>query len=57
MQVKLIQHTPDPEVTIAAAARLCYAPISAAEIVEKMSPKQVERMLRMLFASSHLSAF
>ena len=36
MQVELLNHTPDPERAIATAARLCYAPVGAAELMETM---------------------
>lgn len=32
MHVELLYHTPDPERAIATAARLCYAPVGAAEL-------------------------
>ena len=31
MDVKLISFTPDPERTVAAAARMCYSPVGAKE--------------------------
>ena len=37
MDVRLLYHTPDPERAVAAAARLCYAPVGAAELLETMS--------------------
>mgnify|MGYP000387016922 CR=1 FL=1 len=37
MHVELLYHTPDPERAIATAARLCYAPVGAAELMETMS--------------------
>ena len=36
MQVELLYHTPDTERAIATAARLCYAPVGAAELMEAM---------------------
>ena len=36
MQVELLYHTPDPERAIATAARLCYAPVGASELMETM---------------------
>lgn len=55
MQVQLIQHTPDPERTVAAAARLCYAPIGAMRILAELSPTQVERLLRQVIQAGHHS--
>ena len=39
MQVELLYHTPDPERAIATAARLCYAPVGASELMETMPPE------------------
>jgi thymidylate synthase (FAD) len=54
--VKLLSHTPDPERAIAAAARLCYAPVGAAELMETMSDEAVEKVLRIIITSGHTSA-
>ncbi|MFZ3062873.1 MAG: FAD-dependent thymidylate synthase [Actinomycetota bacterium] len=56
MKVELLEHTPDPERTIAAAARLCYAPIGADELFEKMSDKEVTKLIGFLIGAGHLSA-
>ena len=37
MMVKLVRHTPEPERTVAMSARLCYSPIGAAQLEEKIS--------------------
>ena len=55
MQVKLLYHTPDPERAVATAARLCYAPVGAAELMETMSDEQVRKVLSTVLASGHLS--
>lgn len=55
MQVQLIQYTPDPERTAAAAARLCYAPIDATRILDELSPARVNRLLRQILKSGHHS--
>ncbi len=39
-KVTLITHTPDPEMTIASAARLCYSPATIAQVQEKLTPKR-----------------
>lgn len=49
-------HTTDPERAIASAARLCYAPVGAAELLETMSPEAVRRVLKTVITSGHLSA-
>lgn len=56
MKVKLIQHTPDPERAVAAAGRLCYAPIGAEEIFDDMSDVEIKRLIRILIKSGHHSA-
>ena len=55
MDVKLISFTPDPERTVAAAARMCYSPVGAKRILEDFSDKEVEDFLRKLVAMGHMS--
>ena len=55
MKVALLHHTPDPERTVALAARLCYSPIGAEELAETMSEQQVNRLLRKVLELGHLS--
>jgi thymidylate synthase (FAD) len=56
VDVRLLNHTPDPERAIAAAARLCYAPVGAAELLEQMSDEAVKRVLKTIITSGHTSA-
>jgi thymidylate synthase (FAD) len=56
MDVVLLYHTPDPERAVAASARLCYAPVGAAELVESMSDAAVAKVLKTIITSGHLSA-
>jgi thymidylate synthase (FAD) len=56
MDVRLLSQTPDPERAIAAAARLCYAPVGAAELLETMSDKAVGQVLKTIITSGHTSA-
>jgi thymidylate synthase (FAD) len=56
LAVTLLQHTPDPDRAVAAAGRLCYAPVSAAELTETMSDEAVTKLVRGLVASGHHSA-
>jgi len=56
MDVRLLNSTPDPERAVAAAARVCYAPVGAAELMEIMTDDEVERILRIIMSSGHLSA-
>lgn len=55
MDVRLLYHTPDPERAVAAAARLCYAPVGAAELVESMSEERIQSVLHTILKSGHLS--
>ncbi len=55
MQVELLYHTPDPERAIATAARLCYAPVGAAELMETMPPERVRSVLSTIMESGHFS--
>lgn len=55
MKVKIISHTPNPERTVAMAARLCYSPIGAEQLAENMSPEQVSRLIANITSMGHLS--
>ena len=55
MDVRLLYHTPEPERAIAAAARLCYAPVGAAELLEHMSDEAVRKVLKTVIGSGHTS--
>lgn len=55
MQVELLYHTPDPERAIATAARLCYAPVGAAELMETMSEERMKSVLSTIMRSGHFS--
>lgn len=55
MQVELLYHTPDPERAIATAARLCYAPVGASELMETMSEERVRSVLSTIMAGGHFS--
>jgi thymidylate synthase (FAD) len=56
MNVKLLEHTPDPERTIAAAGRLCYAPVGADELFDEMSDAEIKKLLTFLIKAGHMSA-
>lgn len=56
MDVRLLSHSPDPERAIAVAARLCYAPVGAADLMEGMSDEAVRKVLRTIMTSGHFSA-
>ena len=53
MQVKLVRHTPEPEKTVAMSARLCYSPIGAAQLEEKISDEQAAALVRKLVSMGH----
>ena len=55
MHVELLYHTPDPERAIATAARLCYAPVGAAELMETMPSERIESVLTTIMSSGHFS--
>ena len=55
MSCKLVRHTPDPERTVAMSARLCYSPIGAAELEEKITDEQAAKLVRKLVSMGHFS--
>lgn len=55
MHIELLYHTPDPERAIATAARLCYAPVGAAELMETMPEERVRSVLTTIMSSGHFS--
>lgn len=55
MMVNLVRHTPEPERTVAMSARLCYSPIGAAQLEEKISDEQAANLVRKLVSMGHLS--
>jgi len=56
VDVRLLYHTPDPERAVAVAARLCYAPVGAAELMDAMPDAAVRTVLRTIMTSGHYSA-
>lgn len=56
MDVRLLNHTPDPERAVAVAARLCYAPVGAAELMDGMDDDAVRKVLKVIVGSGHHSA-
>lgn len=55
MQVNLLYHTPDPERAVATAARLCYAPVGAAELMETLSEEKIHKVLDTIMKGGHFS--
>ncbi len=56
LRVRLLQHTPEPDRAVAVAGRLCYAPVSAADLQQEMSDEDVAKLVRILVRSGHHSA-
>jgi thymidylate synthase (FAD) len=52
MKVILLSHTPNPDQLVAAAARLCYSPVGAAQLQETMTAKQVKNCRDLLAIGS-----
>lgn len=57
LNVTLLSYTPDPERAVAAAGRLCYSQSTAAQLKESMTGEQVQKLVRQLANSGHLSTF
>jgi thymidylate synthase (FAD) len=55
LNVKLINHTPDPQKTVAAAARLCYSSVGAEKLVEDMTDDEIEKLLGIILNNGHYS--
>ncbi|GAA0177960.1 FAD-dependent thymidylate synthase [Clostridium sediminicola] len=55
LKVTLIEHTPNPERVIAAAAKLCYSPVGVDEITENLNDENTEKFLNRLMSYGHAS--
>ncbi len=55
MKVTLLAHTPDPELTVASAARLCYSLSTIDEVREKLTPEKTAAFVDMLSEIGHES--
>ena len=55
MKVSLLQHTPDPERTVALAARLCYSPAGIDELQERFSAADITGFLEKIMSLGHQS--
>jgi thymidylate synthase (FAD) len=55
MKVALLQYTPDPERTVALAARLCYSPADIDELREKFSTADIRNFLEKIMSLGHQS--
>jgi len=57
VQVTLINYTPNPELTIVAAARSSASQSTAEELWDKLSSQQIDNLFKQLLDSGHLSPF
>lgn len=55
MNIILIEHTPNPEETVALAARLCYSPTSIHDLRTKLGASDVEAFLDKIMSLGHQS--
>lgn len=55
MKVQLLQYTPEPEKTVAAAAKLCYSPVGANELMEGLTLEATEKFIKVLMGLGHES--
>lgn len=55
LNVMLVSHSPDPEKTVSAAARLCYSAADAEEILSKVGAHDQDDFLEKLTAVGHMS--
>jgi thymidylate synthase (FAD) len=55
MHVELVTYTPEPEATVALAARLCYSARDVTELRDNLNRSEVESLLRHLVSAGHLS--
>jgi len=53
--VILLEHTPEPERIVAAAARLCYSTSSATDLLERLTPERTESFVSHLMSMGHES--
>lgn len=55
MNIELLHHTPDPEQTIALAARLCYSPVGIEELREKIGSGDIRQFIDKIMSLGHHS--
>jgi thymidylate synthase (FAD) len=55
LKVLLLRYTPDPEETVAMAAKLCYSPSNIEELKEKIETKDQRSFVERLMKMGHLS--
>jgi thymidylate synthase (FAD) len=57
MRVTLINHTPEPEKVVAAAAKLCYSSSGIDDLLEKLDTQNIAHFLQKLINMGHESPF
>ena len=57
MNVILLAHTPEPDALVAAAARICYKDVTAAELLKGEEKNLSKKLIADLFQSGHMSTF
>ena len=55
LKVLLLQHTPEPELTVALAARLCYSSAGIGELHDKLSRADIHGFLDRIMSLGHQS--
>ncbi|MBI5057815.1 MAG: FAD-dependent thymidylate synthase [Nitrospirae bacterium] len=55
MKVILLRHTPDPEETVAMAAKLCYSPSDIESLKDKIETKDQKAFVEKLVKMGHMS--
>lgn len=53
----MLNYTPEPEKTVAAAARLCYSPLTGKELLENFDTHQIQGFIERLSDQGHYSPF
>lgn len=57
MNIELINYTPNPDMTVAIAAKQCYSPDSASDIRENICDTDQGKFIEKLFQMGHYSPF
>lgn len=57
IKVLLVEHTPNPEIVIAKAAKLCYSAVGIEEMNETMDSEKTLKFINMLMSMGHESPF
>ncbi len=55
LKVELLRYTPEPEKTVAAAAKLCYSQSGASELDTDLTDEETEKFLKILMNMGHYS--